>query len=331
MSNKTTLKHISDKLHLSVSTVSRALKGHPDISLETREKVKKIAEEMEYEPNTYAIGLRTNKSKLFGLIVPEISNFFYHSFISGLEEESRKIGYSLLILQSGNDPAVEAENIKLCRMNRVAGVFIALSGDSADATELQKLEEDEVPVIFFDKVPAMEACNKVRLADEDAAALAANHIIDKNKKYVLGIFGNPIMSITQKRKESFSNIISKHPSIQLNTAHAHSPEKAFDIIHDLIRENAKPDIVFTMSDEILIGVMKAVQVHKLNIPEDMGIISISNDGFIPRLYAPEITYIETSGYKLGKLAFERIKDHMEGKHFYRELILPSKLIAGKSL
>src|ERR1051326_4960550 len=102
MSHKTTLKHISEQLHLSVSTVSRALKGHPDISLETREKVMHLAALLEYEPNTYAISLRTNKSKLFGLIVPEISNFFYHSFIASVEEESRKMGYSLLILQSGN-------------------------------------------------------------------------------------------------------------------------------------------------------------------------------------------------------------------------------------
>ena len=331
MNNKTTLKHISERLDLSISTVSRALNGHPDISLETREKVKQLAAELNYEPNTYAIGLRTNKSKIFGVIVPEISNFFYHSFIASVEEESRKMGYSVLILQSGNDQLQETENIRLCRINRVAGVFIAISGDNIDTVEFEKLEEDEVPVIFFDKVPPIDACNKVRLADEDAATLAATLILEKKKMNILAIFGNPGMSITQKRKQSFTHIINAHPEVTLQTAHAGSPEKAFDIVHELFRNKEYPGVIFSMSDEILIGVMKAVQVHRLKVPDEIGIVSISNDGFIPRLYAPEITYIETSGYKLGKLAFERIRDHMEGKHFYRELILPAKLIVGKSL
>src|ERR1035437_9963436 len=115
----TTLKKISQVLGLSISTVSRALKNHPDISEKTKTKVIDLASTLEYEPNANAINLRTSKSKIFGLIVPYISNFFYDSFISAVEEEIRSHGYSLMILQSGDDPAIEMENLKLCRQNRV--------------------------------------------------------------------------------------------------------------------------------------------------------------------------------------------------------------------
>ncbi|MBI1344415.1 MAG: substrate-binding domain-containing protein [Terrimonas sp.] len=331
MSAKITLKDISRNLNISISTVSRALKGHPDISEETREKVMRLAALMDYEPNTYAISLRTNKSNIFGIIVPEISNFFYHSFISAVEEESKKIGFSLLILQSGNDPLVEAENIRLCRLNRVAGVLISVAASSKDMSRYQKLEENGVPIIFFDKVPDVDACNKVCLADEDAAVLAATALQKKGKQHILAIFGHPDISITQKRKLAFINAMEKNKQAKLIIAHAGSSRESFEITKTAFLASQQPDAVFCMSDEILTGTMKAMQLLKINIPNDTGIISISNDDFIPHLYEPEITYIETSGYQLGKLAFERISDYMSGKKFYRELILPSKLVEGNSL
>ena len=90
-------------LGLSISTVSRALKDHPDISDKTKLRVKELANALDYEPNANAINLRTSKNNLFGLIVPSISNFFYDSFIAAVEEECRKKNYSMLILQSGDD------------------------------------------------------------------------------------------------------------------------------------------------------------------------------------------------------------------------------------
>ena len=111
MKSKATLKTISTTLNISISTVSRALKNHPDISDDTKKRVKELAELMEYEPNTYAINLRTNQSKLLGVIVPQISGFFYHSFVEAIEEEGKKQGYSLLILQSGDDPGAEMDNL----------------------------------------------------------------------------------------------------------------------------------------------------------------------------------------------------------------------------
>ena len=93
----TTLKLLAQQLQLSISTVSRALKDHPDISTATKEKVHALANSLDYEPNAYAIQLRTQSSKIFGVIVPAIANLFYDSFIAAIEEESRKNGYALFI------------------------------------------------------------------------------------------------------------------------------------------------------------------------------------------------------------------------------------------
>ena len=332
MSAGATLKNIAKALNISISTVSRALKNHPDISDETKRKVTETAAMLEYEPNAYAISLRTNKSRLLGIIIPYISYYFYHSFITAAEEEAKKNNYSLLILQSGDNPESELENLKVCRINKVAAVFISISPHTKDIKPFMRLTEDNTPVIFFDRVPDYEACDKVRINDEEAATLAANKILSSGYKKVLAIFGNPELSITRKREQTFNKILGdKLLSNNLTEVNAISSKEAQERTTEALESKNKPEVIFCMSDEVLTGVMKSIQKLKLNIPEDIAVISISNDNFIPTLYEPEITYIETSGYDLGKLAFKRMLDYMAGKTFIQEVLLPPKLMEGRSM
>lgn len=331
MKANTTLKKLSATLGISISTVSRALKNHPDISEETKQKVWDLANMMEYEPNTYAINLRTNNSKVFGLIVPEISNFFYDSLISSLEEEARLHGYSLLILQSGDNPTTEIANIKFCKQNRVSGVFASITKKTKDIAAYMKMQENGIPVIFLDKVPSTsEQCNKICVDDNKAAILAAEALESAKKKNILSIFGNSSMSITTERLQAFKAYFTTDKKIKLNIQEADTNAEAYHIALQHLQSNKKPDAVFCMSDEILTGVMKAVQQLKLSLPKDLGIIAISN-GVIPQYYFPEITYVETSGYKLGKLAYTRMMACLAGSGFIQNLKVDSILVRGGSL
>ncbi len=322
----TTLKKISEMLGLSISTISRALKNHPDISEKTKQRVNELATALDYEPNSNAIQLRTSKSNLFGLIVPTVSNFFYDSFIASVEEESRKNNYSLMILQSGDDPAIEMQNLKLCRQNRVSGVFTCLSSQKINLDVFNKFKDLDIPVIFFDIVPDAQGLNKVCVADVLSATIAANTINEKKKKKVWAIFGKPNLSITKRRLEAFKNNIDE--KIVTTYLHANSTLEAEQFTSEAIAKHA--DTIFCMSDEILVGAMKAIQKAKLKIPDDIAVIAISN-GFIPKLYYPEITYVETSGYKLGKLAFISMMACIAGSTFTQELTIESMLVEGGSI
>ena len=327
--NNTTLKKISEILGLSISTISRALKDHPDISDKTKQRVVELATTLDYEPNANAINLRTSNSKLFGLIVPSISNGFYNSFISSVEEECRRNGYSLMILQSGDSPDIEINNLKLCRQNRITGLFVCISPETVNIDPFLKLKEIGVPVIFFDKVPENNNCNKVCVADAISATMAANAIINKKKKKVLALFGNANLSITKKRLAAFTDTINeKVNKIKLITDHTTSSAKAEAATLGHLK--GKPDTIFCMSDEILTGVMKAIQMKGLKVPQDISVITISN-GEIPKLYYPETTYVETSGLKLGKLAFSSMMACLAGSTFIQELTIESLLVEGGSL
>ncbi|MBL7743212.1 MAG: LacI family DNA-binding transcriptional regulator [Chitinophagaceae bacterium] len=331
MGQNATLKKISVQLDLSISTVSRALKNHPDISENTKRKVKELAALMEYEPNTYAINLRTNKSNVFGVIVPAISNMFYDSFISAVEEEARKNGYSLLILQSGDDPLQEAESLKLCKHSRVDGIFISVTPDTCSGELFIKYQQSGMPVIFFDKVQDSDMFDKICLADEEAATMAAHTIIKYNKKNILAIFGNPELSITKKRKEAFISVFEKgNKKVKPGIKFCNNSDEARQIVASAISGSSRPDHIFCMSDEILIGAMKALNHSDLSVPDDISVLAISN-GFIPGLFKPEISYIETSGYELGKLAIKRMLENMESKTAPKSIILPSRFVEGGSL
>lgn len=332
MKTKATLKNISDMLQISISTVSRALKDHPDIAEATKKKVRELAEMMDYEPNAFAVYLRTNNSRLLGLIVPEISNYFYHSLIAAAEEEARKLGYSLMILQSGNNAETEAANLRLCKLNRVAGIMVALSGsDKQDMLIFERLEETGIPVVFFDKVPDQQGFSTVSLADEQAGELAATALLQKPRSQVLAILGDPQLSITRKRQKAFLQTCKRMGSAKApRTVHAHTRAEAYEAVKQAFAKKEQPDALFCMSDEILTGAMQALHELGIAYPDTLGVIAISN-GFFPGLYNPVISYVETSADQLGRVVFRSIIDRIVHQSLPREEIIEARLVEGKSL
>lgn len=331
MIQQSTLKKLSEALGLSISTVSRALKDHPDISEKTKAKVKELAAAMEYEPNSYAVQLRTKLNNVLGILIPTINNFFYDSFIAAVEDEARLHGYSVLIMQSMDQLQIENSNLNIFRKNMVAGLFVSISIETEDPTPFLKLNELKTPVVFFDRVPDTDACNKVCLADAATGKLAAEAIIRKKKKKVLALFGHPHLNITKKRLASFRETMETlSPETEVRYDFPEQAEESKKVAMAAFNGDNKPDTIFCMGDLILIGVMHAIHEKKLRVPEDVSVISISN-GFLPNLYDPRITHVETNGYKLGKRAFAQMLSCLQGNTEPEEVFIESVLVEGGSL
>jgi LacI family transcriptional regulator len=328
---QSTLKKLSEALGISISTVSRALKDHPDISAATKLKVKELAAAMEYEPNSYAVQLRTRQSNVLGLLVPSIDNFFYDSFIAAVEDEARKFGYSVLIMQSRDDVGIETANLNIFRKNMAMGVFATVSIATEDMAPFHKLEDMKIPVIFFDRVPEESGFHTVCLSDADAARLAAEAIVEKKKNNILALFGHPHLSISKVRSKTFVDTIKQQlPSATVTVDFPEQPEPSKEITLKALKSANPPDVIFCMGDLILIGVMRAIHELNLKVPEDVAVISISN-GFIPTMYNPAITYVETSGYKLGKLSFSQMLGRLKGEDVSENVCVESILVKGGSL
>lgn len=312
MNASPTLKKISEHLHISISTVSRALKDHPDVSPETIRRVKELANFLEYEPNGFAVNLRKKKSNTFAIIVPEISGFFYHSFIQAIEEEARIRAYGVMIMQTMNDPATEAENLKICRYNHVAGVFVAITAQTTDFSPFQKTEDFGIPVVFFDKAPDTDKVTAVKIADYEAGSLAAEKISQCPHGEVMCLLGNSSLNISRSRRLGFQETWAKTGRKSPAWLYADNEEAAYTIIMENCADNCSNLAIFCMSDEILCGVMRALYELKANIPDEVAVIAMSN-GFMPRYFYPTISYVETSGYKLGKLSFGAMEKKQNGE------------------
>ncbi|MES2647695.1 MAG: LacI family DNA-binding transcriptional regulator [Bacteroidota bacterium] len=331
MRNPATLKKISDHLSVSISTVSRALKDHQDVSPETKRRVKELAEMLDYEPNSFAINLRKKHSDLFAVIVPEISSYFYHSFIEAVEEEARLKGFSIMILQSRNNPELESNNLRLCRYNHVAGVFIAVNNSSENHPAFKKMEDWDIPMVFFDKVPAEGNFNKVCMADEQAGALSAEKIVQKGHQHFIAVMGSPSMSITIGRENGIRTYLSKYaPGVTFDCLYVDHGEKVETLLDRYSNSELQGKLLFSMSDEILCGIIPFLNQRGLKLPADISLLTISN-GFLPRLFSPQVCYIETNGNKLGKMAFNRMSEILDGKKVVCERLLDCEYFSGGSM
>jgi LacI family transcriptional regulator len=248
-----------------------------------------------------------------------------------VEEEARQQGFAIMILQSRNNPEIEAANLRLCRINHVAGVFLAVNSIKENLAAYKKIEDWDIPMVFFDKVPSEGPFNKVCMADEQAGALAAQKIYEAGYSKIIAVMGSETMSITLRRLKGIRQFLSENaPSLRLEVIFTENGEAVPGLMESKLKSLDKDTAVFSMSDEILCGVIKFFNQHGLRFPDDAGLLTISN-GFFPGLFSPQIDYVETNGSKLGSLAFSRMKEIMDGKKFIRENLLGCQYFGGGSL
>jgi LacI family transcriptional regulator len=327
---RTTIKDLAQTLNVNISTVSRALKGHPDISKETRDKVQSLAKDLNYIPNFLAVHLRKKESKVIGLIIPSINMFFFPSVIQGIEDVVHKQGYNLLVLQSNEMLQREIENINICLQNGVDGLLLSVTSDSMDPSYLDSFLEQGIPIVMFDKVLDNTQIPKIIIDDFEAAQKATKHLIEKGKSNCIGIFGNPNLNITKRRIGGFLEALKNHgitprqDAIQFGL----STDETFRKVSTIFSHNP-PNGIFGMSDEILAGIIPAMKSKSIDIPRECSVVCIS-DGYLPSYLDPPITYIHHSGYEVGTKAAEILCQTLKCKESQILNTIPTKLIVQAS-
>ena len=304
---RTTIKDIAQRLGINPSTVSRALKDHPDIGLTLRTEIKKLADQLHYRPNHMAVYLRQRSSRLIGLIIPEVTMFFYPSVIKGIQNVLHDAGYNLIMLPSNESLEREIENIQICSENDVAGIMLAFSRYRHTTEHLTALQDIGAPVVMFDKIIDDLPYDAVVLEDFQSAYVAVKYLITTGCSRIAGIFGNPDLRITQLRLEGFRQAIIDS-GLEYNDSYVCFSDSSYQAEQDaraLMEKPIPPDGIFAMTDEIIIGSLPAIVRSGKKIPEECSIICIS-DGFLPYCLFPKVTFLHHDGYEVGRLAAERM-------------------------
>jgi len=328
-----TIKDIARELGISPSTVSKALKGHPDISENTKRAVRELVEKWNYKPDQIALSLKSGSSKIIGVIVPEIVHYFFSTVISGIEDYAYDKGYHVMFCQSSELYAREVKAVDTLLSSRVDGILISVAKTTADFNHFRKIIDDGIPLVFFDRICDEIETDRVIVDDEQGAYDAVNHLIDIGCRNIVHLCGPQNLKIGKHRKEGYIRALKDHnmPVIEENIIKCDTPEEASGIIPALLSRNNLPDGIFAVNDLTAASSMRAVIENGLKVPEDIAIIGFTS-GLISELTNPTLTSVEQHGYQIGREAVNMLIERLERKEDlpFQTKIIRTELVIKKS-
>src|ERR1700709_703225 len=204
------IKVLAKKLKLSTSTISRAFNESPDINKDTKERILAFAREHNYLPKHYASNLRDKKSRTLAVIVPEIANDFFAQAINGIEEIAREKGFYILLYRTDDVFEKEVSFVNYLNNGKVDGIIMSASGEANDHNYIRKLEQKNVPVVFFDRVYEDIEAAKVTTNDYDSSFAAPEHLIETGCHKIAYLVVNKSISIGKVRMHGDVDALQKH-------------------------------------------------------------------------------------------------------------------------
>ncbi|PHS52286.1 MAG: LacI family transcriptional regulator [Lutibacter sp.] len=332
--NIVTLKKIAVELGISVSTVSRALNDHPDISAKTKEKVIAMAHKQNYVPNVFAKGFRAHKTNIIGVIVPNISHYFTSTLLKGIIREAEMNGYKVIISESINDIKKQTELLQTMNQFGVDGILLSLARKTEGVESILSMLE-HIPLVLFDKVSAKVPCTQIVIDDEDAAFRAVEHLINTGKKRIALIKETENSSTSEKRYLGYLRALNKYnlevdESIILSTEDI-SMLQGKRLTSILLSLKNKPDAVFAITDGAAIGVIKTLKKNNIKIPEEIAVVGFSNSKN-SIIIEPKLTTIDQPGNKIGSQALKYLIDEINNENELgnKTVVIKTNLIVRES-
>lgn len=302
------MKDIARDLGLSTVTISKVLRGHPDIGEETRKRVLKRMQELHYQPNFAARALITGRTWTVGLVVPDLLHPFFAQVAKALSAAIRGQGYSLIITSSEEDPELEQQEIEQLLARRVDVMVIASAQWTVES--FRRIEEQRIPYILIDRCFAGLPANFVGVDDEAVGLLATNHLIEQGCRRIAHIRG-PETSTALGRLEGYKRALAAHSLSALpehiapigTSGDDRGEPGGYEAAQKLLATSPRPDGIFCFNDPIALGAMRAILDAGLRIPEDIAVVGCGNVLYSDFLRVP-LTSIDQDSAAIGRNAAE---------------------------
>ena len=316
MTNPPTIKEIAKKLNISASTVSRALHDHERINILTRIRVQKLARELEYEPNQKAIFFQQKKTFTIGVILPDLSEFYFSTAISAIENTSIKHKYSVLIGQSHDDEEREKHIVECVMNQRIDGLIISVAKNTTNYEHFDMLKRYGVPVVFFDRIPDLDDFHSVACNVATGTTQAVNFLLQNGHRTIGMLNGPDQLFSCHQRTDGYRKALEAHPlkfASNLITSTDLSRESTEKAMEELINLKKKPTAVLCFNDNVALDATQYARRMKLRINKDISFVSFSNQPMINYSAYPPIATIEQFPYQQGQKATELLLDLLSGR------------------
>jgi len=335
---KHSLKTIARKLGISVATVSKALNDYKDISAATKKKVKDLAEELNFVPDSVAKSLRAKQSRLIGFIAPDLLHHFFFNILSGVLKVAQEKDYYVIVASSEDNMENEIRQLHLLVNKRVDGILLALSDNTLDYGHVNNVLQNDTPLVLYDKVSKAVKCSKVVINDRKAAQMATQHLIDIGCHKIAEVRGHFNALTAIDRFIGYRNTLRDNgiPYKREIVFEANGPTINDGItIADRIFEH-KDNIngILCHNDLLAIGIIIRLNELGVKIPEEIAILGFSDSPYT-KITQPSLTTIKQHGHEIGRKACEILIEEIEAKVEKRPFKLktievPIELIKRKS-
>lgn len=327
------LKDLAKELGVSISTVSRALKNHPDISPELTKTIQALAEERNYTPNPLAMGLLRQQTRMIGVIVPDINTHFYSSIISGIEKVAEDHGYFIVISSSNESMKKEVVAVQNLLKSRVEGFIVCLSQETDNFAHFEKLIKNEIPLVFFDRVCETLEVPAVLANGQDATKKITKHFFENGCKRIAYIAGPEHLNISQNRKVGYLSGLKEcgleydeklliHCNLSIKDAQLATKK--------LLQLKNRPDAIFGVNDTIAFAAMIEVKKQGFKIPDDI-LLAGFTDEFHSTVVDPPLTSVSHPTFQMGEEAANLFFESLEkGKLINKRVMLPIDLVVRES-
>jgi len=330
-----TIKEIAKRLHVSVSTVSRALHDHPSIGLGTKIKIRKLAEELNYEPNQAAISFKQGKTKTIGVILPGLVEDFFVAAINAIEDVAMKKGYTVLIGQSHDDVEREIQIADAMRRQRVDGIIVSLAKSTRNFDHFSQLKKFNVPVVFFDRIPDMEDAYTVSCNLENSSEELVNWLVTQGYKKIAFIKGPDTLIHSKQRLDGYYEGLKKNnlkADASLIVSTDLTAQKTTDAMHKLLVLKKRPDAVIAFNDYVALDAIKYARSEGIKINKDICFVSYANLPITSYLDTPPAASVEQFPHQQAEKAAEilfQLIDTKSDEDIPHKVILESEVVVNR--
>ena len=326
------IKDVARVAGVSTATVSHTINKTRFVSTPTRQVVTAAMKELGYYPNLVARSLRNQKSRTIGLLIPDISNFYYTSVAEGVEVTLRKHGYNVILSNSHEKPKLEAETIKAYNSLFLAGLILipALGRHGY----LHRALSGTYPVVFVDRKPSGFKGDCVLLDNANATYEATRLFVEAGHQRIALITGDRLLSTTKDRIEGYKRALREANIAvdeRLIKSGAFSHQCGYESTREAVLDEGATALFFA-SDLLTIGALSFLKEEGVKIPDQVAIISCNNFKWC-EVTSPALSVVEQPSYEVGQKAAEVLMSRIAGREkskSFEEYRMPTKIILRES-
>ena len=301
--SRMTQTELARRLGVSQMTISRVLNNQPGVSEKLKAKICQAMNRNDYVLDQIATGLRSKRTNVIGLVIPDVSNTYFPEITRVIEHRAREHGYRTILSNTGESYEVEQAEISLMRGFRVGGLIIAPAGGSADVAAYRKLQQFEVPFVFVDRIKKGIDCSYV-LTDEEKGTLKIGRYLAGKGYRRWGYLAGPAgVSSSEAHLRGMRRGLAeaKGPRMSMVRAGFQEPD-GYRAIRELLRK-AKPDVVVAINDLVAVGAFRYFKEHGIRVPQDIALVGFSDLQLMDLLEVPLTTVREPTA-EIGRRAIE---------------------------